>query len=362
MTDHPPADSLSSPPLSDNEAAELIQSLRRKQGCWLDWAQACQTLQKAGHNTQTIFEETGFEPIQQNQIIVAAQVYVAIAQSDAPAAVKTHFGHKASDVLYEFRVLSPTERVAAATLAFEQGLDMDEAHELTRAIKDFSRLSKPPEEFTSHPGDIVAYQAWNTARQKSDLQARSQLIARGLQYAHSDSARRAIEKLLTDFTVTPARPVPRLPVYRLDSDEHLPRILPVVGKLPLTKADLQAVPLVETSGSLQIVKFSGMGAWATLPGWQVLRAAADPVVIIEQSERLPNPLEGDPEEVMVVVDRAQRKWNDISYFIIAEDDALQIRWFAAEPSLQLLGQVIIVVRAKKVLDEEYTKELWQLDE
>jgi hypothetical protein len=349
-------------PLSDAEAEELILLLRRKQGRWVEWAQACQTLQKAGYSTQAIFEATGFEPIQQNQIIVAAQVYGAIAQSAAPEAVKEHFGYKASDVLYEFRVLSPTERVAAANLAFAKKLDMDEAHELTRAIKDFSRLSKPPADFTNHPGDIVAHQAWNTARQKSDLQARSQLIARGLQYAHTDQARRAMEKLLTDFTVTPAQPIPRLPLYRLDSDEELPRILPVVGKLPLTKADLQAVPIVEATGSFQMVKFSGTGAWAAIPGWQVVRVAEDPIVIIEQSDRLPIPLDGRPEEVLVVVDRAQRQWNDISYFIITEAENLQIRWFDSPPDVPLLGQVVLVLRAKKVLDEEYTKELWQLDE
>ncbi len=361
MTDPSPTASAAAS-LSDPEAQELLQFLRRKEGRWVEWAQACQTLQKAGYNTQAIFEATGFEPIQQNQIIVAAQVYAAIAQSDATEAVKEHFGYKASDVLYEFRVLSPTERVAAATLALDKKLDRDEAHELTRAIKDFSRLNKPPEDFTNHPGDIVAHQAWKTARQKSDLQARSQLIARGLQYAHSEPARRAIERLLTDFTVTPAQPVPRLPLYRLDSDEELPRILPVVGKLPLTKADLQAVPLVEDAGSFQIVKFSGTGAWVAVPGWQVVRVAEDPIVIIEQSDLLPAPLDGKPEEVLVVVDRAQRQWNDISYFIIAVDENLQIRWFDTAPDVPLLGQVVLILRAKKILDEEYTKELWQLDE
>jgi Rubisco Assembly chaperone C-terminal domain/Rubisco accumulation factor 1 alpha helical domain/Rubisco accumulation factor 1 helix turn helix domain len=348
--------------LADSEVEQLLQTLRRKQGNWVEWAEDCQRLQKSGYNPQTIFEATGFEPIQQNQIIVAAQVYAAISQSDAPTAVKEHFGQRASDVLYEFRILSPTDRVAAAILAFEKKLDRDDAHEITRAIKDFSRLSKLPEHFTNHPGDIVAHQAWKMARQKSDFQVRSQLIARGLQYAHSEIARKAIEGLLTDFSVTPVRAAPRLPVYRLDSEEELPRLLPVVGKQPLSPADLKAVPIVEAISPFHIVKFSATGAWVAMPGWQVIRAAEDPVVILEQSDRLPTPLEGDPEEILVVVDRAQREWTDIGYFIVAEEDTLQIRWFETTPDIPLLGQVIVIMRPKKVLDEDYTNELWQLDE
>ena len=62
------------PPLILNlqiNAEELLRSLRQKEGTWVEWGKACQQLQKAGYNPQRIFEETGFEPIQQNQIIVA---------------------------------------------------------------------------------------------------------------------------------------------------------------------------------------------------------------------------------------------------------------------------------------------------
>jgi hypothetical protein len=339
----------------------LLQGLRRKEGNWVEWGQACQTLQKAGLNPQQIFEATGFEPIQQNQIVVAGQVYDTIAAQISEAAL-THYSGRASDTLYELRILTQADRAAAAELIFSQRLDADDAREIARAVKEFSRLSSPPDEFTAHPGDAIAYSTWKAARQKSDLQERSRLIAKGLKFAHSVTARKAIEQLLVDFTVTPARPAPRLPVYRLESDEELPRIIPVVGQFPLTKSDLDAVPLTEEVGTFQLVKFSGTGAWVTLPGWQVIRRAQDPVVILGQSNQLPNPLPGTPEEVVIVVDRADRAWNADHYFLIAEDEQLALRWFEETPSVPLLGRVILVMRPKKILDENYTQELWQWEE
>ncbi|MBD2082519.1 RuBisCO accumulation factor 1 [Leptolyngbya sp. FACHB-17] len=343
-------------------ADELLLSLRRKEGSWVEWAHACQTLQKAGYTPQAIFEATGFEPIHQNQITVAAQVFDSMLKVGVSDAVRSYFGNRASDILYELRILSQSERAAAAELVFEKNLDTDEVHEVARALKDYSRLSKQPEAFTAHPGDAVAYQAWKSAKEKTDLQERSRLIARGLKFAHSETARKAIESLLTDFTVTPKRPAPRLPVYRLESDDQLPRILPVAGKMPLTIADLHAVPMIEETGAFALVQFSGTGAWITVPGWQVIRSAEDPVALLCDSDRLPTPLAGNPEEVIVVLDRSERQWQLEHYFAVANGEQLELQWFEEAPTVTLLGRVILVMRPKKVLDEAYSTELWQIDE
>jgi hypothetical protein len=340
----------------------LLRSLRRKQGTWVEWGQACQALQKAGYTPQAIFEATGFEPIHQNQIIVAAQVYASIVSVGVSDTVQSHFSHKGSDILHELRILAQADRASVAELVLEKNLDLDEAHDVAKAVKEFSRFSSLPEGFTNHPGDAIAYQTWKLVRQKSDLQERSRLIAKGLRFAHSAAARKAIETLLTDFTVVPAKPAPRLPLYRLDSADDIPRILPVVGKLPLTKADLQAVPLIDETDPFGMVKFSGTGAWVPLPGWQVIRLADDPIVLLCDSDKLPIPLPGKLEDVLVVVDRAQRQWDSSSYFVVAQGDQLHVQWFETEPDCSLLGQVILIMRPKKVLDEEYTKDPWQIDE
>ncbi|MBR8839249.1 MAG: hypothetical protein DSM106950_35925 [Stigonema ocellatum SAG 48.90 = DSM 106950] len=354
--------SASGSPEPEINAEELLQLLLHKEGTWVEWGKACQQLQKAGYNPQRIFEETGFEPTQQNQITVASQVYTSLVDGNSQAIVLDHFKQKGSDSLYELRILNQSERVAAAELLVTKNIDSVGSREVSKAIKEFSRMTSLPEGFSSHGGDAVAYQCWKLARQQEDLQERARLIARGLNFAHSQTARQKIEQLLTDFTVAKGSVVPPIPVYRLESETELPRILPVVGKFPLTLADMQAVPLIEEIGPFRLVKFSLEGAWVPIPGWQVVLSAEDPVVILSDSDRLVPPLPGKPEEVLVIVDRAQRQWDANSYFIVEQADKLEIQSFEEAPDLPLLGRIILVVRPKKILDEELTKELWQIDE
>ena len=165
----PPA---SAPSTNAVDVEKLIRSLRRKEGTWVEWGQACTALLQAGYNSQTIFEATGFEPIQQNQVGVAAQVYTSMVNAGASEEVRSHFLRKGSDILYEFRILSQVERAGAAALMLAHNLDVDDARQVAKAIKEFSHFGSLPQGFTDTPGDAVAYQCWQLARQKSDLQER----------------------------------------------------------------------------------------------------------------------------------------------------------------------------------------------
>ncbi len=346
----------------NDTAQELLVKLRQKQGNWVEWGKAIAFLQKNGYNPQDIFETTGFEPIQQNQVIVGSQVYSALEKFGASEATRAYYGTRASDILYELRFLTQEDRAAAADLIFLHKLDVEEAREIAKAIKDFSRFSTPPQGFNKHPGDAVAYQAWKLARQNSDLQERSCLIAKGLRFVNSPTARKQIEQLLTDFTVIAQRPAPILPFFRLESDEDLPRILPVVGELPLTLKDVRSVPIITEIEPFRIVKFAGEQAWVALPGWQVLKSAEDPVVIVASSDIFPNPTQTKIEPVIVVIDRAQREWDASSYFAFDNSGEVDFQWFETAPENTLLGKIIIILRPKKVLDEEFTKDSWQIDE
>lgn len=349
--------------LSDADKQALLTQLRRKEGNWVEWGQACQSLQKTGLNPQQIFEETGFEPIHQNQIIVAAQVYQSILAAGVDAPTQAHFQHRGSDVLYELRILSQNDRARAAAFVLKHGLDVDAVREVVKPIKEYTYLKEPPEGFSDDLGDAVAYHYWRLARQKSDLQERSRLIAQGLRYVHSASARQQIEKLLMDFTVVKSRPAPRLPLYRLESETELPRILPVVGEMPLTVEDIKAVPLTLSEDPFGMVKFSGTGAWMAVPGWQVILQAEDPVAILAQLNQLPNVPEDTPAEpVLAIADRSQREWVADSYFVVDRDGQVEIAWFEETPDAPLLGRLILVMRPKRILDENYTRELWQVDE
>ena len=349
--------------LSQAEIDRLIAQLRRKEGNWVSWGKACQALQKTGMDTQTIFESTGFEPIQQNQLTVAAQVYDSLVSGGAKDQTKAHYETRGSDSLYEFRILPNEDRAAAADFAFDNGLDSEQVKEIVKGLREFSYSDKPPAGFEKTMGDAAAYYYWRLAKQQGDLQARSRLIAQSLRFATSHSARSKIEKLLTDFTVTKQRQAPRLPVFRIEEEADAPFVIPVAGPLPLATADYKAVPAVEPEDPFGLVKFSGTGAWVPVPGWQVILTAEDPVAILAGYGQLPNAPEGaTTEPVLLVIDRAKRQWNENSYFVVDEADQLVIRWFEEAPQTKLLGGLILVMRPKKIWDTDYNAELWQVDE
>lgn len=356
MTENQPS------PLSEEAAQELLLQLRRKEGTWVEWGQACQKLQKAGYLSSAIFEETGFEGSQQNLVIVAAQVYDSLVQAGISEEVQAYYQGPRSDVLYEFRVLNQNQRVAAAELAMEKRLDVDEAKEVARAMKEFSRFHLPPEGFSKNPGDAVAYQCWKRARAKKDLQERSRLIARGLKFASTPSAREQIERLLSDFTVVPAARAPMLPLYRLEEEEELARIIPVAGEWPISQQVFEAVPKAEKIEPFGIVRCSGSGTFIPIPGWQVILKAEDPVAIICTSDQLPNTQPDRAEPLVVVFDRRSRDWDANNYFLVAREEQLEIQWFPEAPDYPILGRAILILRPKRIFDEDNLTQPWQMDD
>lgn len=369
-----PAPNFSAPPIPDpattTQAAidTLKTQLRRKEGSWVEWGKACQTLQKTGMSPQAVFEATGFEPIQQNQLIVASQVFDSMVAGGVSEKAKAHYESRGSDSLYEFRILSKDNRAAAADFAYSNGLDSDQVKEIVKGLRDFTYSDTPPPDFEKTMGDAAAYYYWRLARQQGDLQERSRLIAQSLRFVTSSSARSKIEKLLTDFSVVKEKSAPRLPIFRLENEADSPVIMPVVGQLPLVTEDYKAVPGIEPEEPFGLVKFSGTGAWIPVPGWQVILKAEDPIALLATVKELPNAPDTIPanEPLMIIIDRAKRDWDEFSYYVVDVDGQLEIRWFdeapPTTPHSPLLGSVILIMRPQKILDQNYTHEYWQIDE
>lgn len=352
------------------DTVALLQALRRKEGSWLDWGQACQQLQKAGLSPQGIFEETGFEPIQQNQITIAAQVYESLKIGETDPQALSHFQQRGSDLLYEFRILAQGDRQQAATLAWQKKLDGDGAHDIAKAIKAYSRLSSLPAGFTQEMGDGIAHYYWQLARQQRDLAQRSRLIAQGLSYAVSETARRELEKLLTDLSVVKGQGQPRLPLYRLDSEEELPRIIPLISEFPVPLATFHGVPSISAIAPFNAIQSAANMTWVALPGWQVILKATDPLGFICGIEQLPADLPNQESHfdeslasktVLIVIDRGQTTWQGDRYFLV-DQNGLELQWFPEPPEVPLLGQLVLVLRPKKVLDETVILEPWLLEE
>jgi len=351
------------PQLSQAEAQGLLQSLRRKEGTWVQWGQACLKLQQAGWRSPDIFEATGITPSDQNQIIVAAQVYGSLIQSDNPAdpAVQIHFLSAGSELLYALRVLDQKGRVQAATLALDKQLTLTETQELVTALKNFARRPSPPPGFTREAGDAMAYQCWRRARERGDLQDRSRLIAQGLKFAQSVEARQQLEALLTDFTVVPCSSAPALPVYRPEAEEELPRIVAIAGTLPLDRQVLEAIAQPEPEGPFDSITSSRGGAWVALPGWRTIRNAQKPVAVLCQSDQFPVPLPGAIEPVLVVVETQFEEWQRDRHYLFANPDQLAVGWFEEKPDVPLAGQVLLILRPRKILDENALASDWSVD-
>jgi len=347
--------------MSETEAQELMRSLLHKEHSWVEWGQGCQKLQKAGYGTQRIFEDTGFQNSQQNLVIVAAQVFNNLVEADVAPEVLDYFRGPRSDVLYEFRILNQQQRVNASLLAYDKKINIDGAALVAKAVKDVSRMSQLPEAFTNHPGDWVAYLSWKRAKSQKDLQQRSRLIAQGLKFAHSPTAREAIEKLLSDFSVISTVSEPLLPLYRLELEEELPRIVPLAGSYPIDNQQLSAVKQVEIREPFSQIQANG-GSYVPIPGWQVVLKAKDPVGYLCPSNLLPKYLGGNVEEVLVLVDRANQTWDVNSYFVLEIDGKLEIRWSDSEPEEPIVGQLALILRPKKILDENNLTEPWQMDD
>ncbi|USR90303.1 hypothetical protein NEA10_15845 [Phormidium yuhuli AB48] len=358
MTEHKPEPQK----LADEEVREMLRSLRHKEGNWIHWGKLCKQLQDAGYAAADIFEETGIEALVQNQVIVAAQVYDSLIEGEAAPEVLAYCEGPRSDVLYELRILNQRQRVEAATLAAQKRLDVDGAHRLSHDIKAVACLAQIPEGFSRHPGDAVAYQCWKQARRQRDLSQRARLIGEGLRFAETETARQQLETLLQNLTAPAPRQAPLLPLYRPESSEELPRLLPFAGEMPLTAAEIEAVGAIAPEEPFQITRLPSDSACVPVPGWQVVLKARDPVAFLTSSESLPNSAGGVRERVIVAIDRGQRDWDENSYFLVQEGQQVRLAWFEETPNLTILGQLLLVLRPKRILDEGNITEPWQMDD
>jgi hypothetical protein len=194
------------------------------------------------------------------------------------------------------------------------------------------------------------------------LAEKTRLIARGLMFAHSQSARNQIEKLLTELTAPPQRQAPALPVYRLEGDDELPRTFPVAGTFPLPSSVFASVPKIEGSGAFHITHSNWSGDWVSLPGWKVITAAEEPIGIIAPRDSLPFQISAQSQEMIVVLDRGITVWDEFHYFAIDRDGQLGIEWFDAAPSIPLLGKLVLIIHPKRAIEPGNPQDLWDMED
>jgi hypothetical protein len=348
--------------MSDQDHSSLWESLRRREGNWVQWGRAFHQLQQQGESSLAIFEETGFTPSQQNQILVAVQVFDSLE-----ASVAAKYAHQGSDVLYELRLLPQNQRSRVADFIHHKSMTPTEAKEVVKAMKNLLLLPALPQGFTDHPGDALAYQAWKTAKETNDPTAKTRLIAKGLQYAHSESARQSIEDLLGNLVRPKAVSVPRLPFYRYESEENLPRLFPVVGKLPLPITAIETAPNISVIEPFGVAYGQGNCGWVAIPSYQVVKNCQDGIVVLGDTNSLKalvgeHLLPSHPEDLLLLIDRSQTVWTADQYVAVAKAGELALGWYDQAPTETIYGTLVLILRPKKYFDETASQELWSIDE
>ncbi|MFQ3680364.1 MAG: RuBisCO accumulation factor 1, partial [Pseudanabaenaceae cyanobacterium] len=346
----------------DAETQALLQTLRRKDGGWVDWGRACRQLQQQRLSPQTVFEETGIEPTYQNQLAVAFGVWESLQA--APPEVLAYFAADGSEALYELRVLPQGDRLAAAALLARLQWDAAAAKELAKASKEASLLGQLPAGFTATPGDALAYQVWKSAQNLADPGQRARAIAKGMACASSETARQKLAQLLTEtVTPTPRRAVP-LPFYRLTVEDSWPCWLPVVGALPLATLPALAVtpPNPSPFGCRELT-----GTWVALPGWSALQKLTQGMAVLANTQTLeaatqqtlPNSFPDRPEEILLVLTAEGLAFDPQTYFAVPTDAGLTFQtfgdadtWQAAAP----VARLVLVLRQPRILDETFAQE------
>lgn len=176
--------------------AETYQRILRASQDWLEKGRLLQYLADSGIDSESVSASCGVNSYEQELLKESADVYNSLEKGNAPRPVLRHYARDHGGILREFRALTQTQRVHAATLAVAKHLNAAEAKAVASAIEAFARFSHPPEGFSEHSGDAVAYHCWIGACQETNPQEREHLIARGLRFAHSTTARIKLEALL----------------------------------------------------------------------------------------------------------------------------------------------------------------------
>ena len=63
-----------------------------------------------------------------------------------------------------------------------------------------------------------------------------------------------------------------------------------------------------------------------------------------------------------MIDRVLAEWDVNNYYLVEKDNAVFLQWFDSSPDVTILGELVLILRAKNILDEKNITEPWQMDD
>lgn len=357
------------------DTAAIIDVLSNRLGLWYEYAPLISNLFRDGFTPPSIEELTGISGVDQNRLVVAAQVRGSIADSpDLDPDTLSFFDSGGSELLYEIRLLNASQRVAAANYIVKNKLDGEKARDVARAIKDFPSRQMVPGwnrfDYTK-PGDCWAFTFF---RQSMEFRKNSEkwtaALTTALEVAETEEAKVAVTEEMegkAEGEEKEKHDRVRVPVVRLRLGEVAEATSVVV--LPVCKAEEREDGLLRAPFDCRaegefgvVVSDKGWDQWVVLPKW-VPVAGMGPggvVVAFPNAKALPWRVNRsyEKEAILVVVDRGTKAVAaDEGFYLVAEaggDGASMkvVRGSALKERgvSESLGMVLIVVRPPR--DEE----------
>nr|DAD19852.1 TPA_asm: hypothetical protein HUJ06_021315 [Nelumbo nucifera] len=179
--------------LDTNGRLEILQN---RLGLWFEYAPLIPSLSQEGFSPSSIEEATGISGVEQNRLVVAAQVRDSLVQSKIEPETLSFFDTGGAELLYEIRLLSAAQRAAAARYIVLNRLDPRGAQELARAMKDFPRRRGDErwDSFTySLPGDCLSFMYYRQSREhRNPSEQRTSALERALEVVESEKAKAKI--------------------------------------------------------------------------------------------------------------------------------------------------------------------------
>ncbi|AES61189.1 hypothetical protein MtrunA17_Chr1g0190081 [Medicago truncatula] len=345
-----------------------IDILANRLGAWHEYAPLITSLLREGFSPPTLEETTGITGVEQNRIIVATQVRDTLVQANTDEEILSYFDSGGAEVLYEIRLLSTSQRAAAARFIVEKRYDGKGAQDLARSIKDFPsrRGEKHWESFDYHlPGDCLAYLYYRQSKEnKNPSDPRTAFLQQALSAVESDKARNVIleelngkaeEEKVEDVVLKVPVNVVRLKIGEVAEATSVV-VLPVCKAEEGERVIMEAPSEIRKEGEFGIVVAEkGWEKWVVLPAWgPVVNLGKGVVVSFLDARVLPwkaNNRWCKEEPILVVADRSKREVENDDGFYLVKDDGNDVGLKVQRGSIlkemgvnECLGNVVIVVR------------------
>ncbi|KAH8491147.1 hypothetical protein H0E87_023329 [Populus deltoides] len=368
------------------DAPSRLEILANRLGLWYEYAPLIPSLFQEGFTPPSIEEATGISGVEQNRLIVGAQVRDSLVQSNTDPEIVATFDLGGAELLYEIRLLSATQRSAAARYIVLNKMDAKGAQDLARAIKDFPR--RRGEKFWESfdyvlPGDCLSFMYYRQSREhKNPSESRTNALQMALEVAESEKAKSAISEELEGGGERKERAEGEtadgvlVPVVRLKIGEVAEASSVVV--LPVCRSEDGERKIVEAPWECKgqgefgvVVAEKAWERWVVLPGWEpVLELGRGGVAVAFPDARV-LPWKANrwykEESILVVADRGSKEVKaDDGFYLVTLDGAggdFKVERGSALKErnvVECLGTVLLVVRPPRYeTDDQLSDEDWE---